>query len=189
MLEQPVTKSRPLSMFRCRCRLALLALLSGVLACNLPTSAPPTLAPALPLSPTPDADLLRPSQGSVTSPPAIAYQPLFEPASCEFPVPSGFSPECGYLVVPENRARPDTPFIRLHVGIFRNRSGIPIPTVVKLSGGRNVRLNLLVSLRRGLGAVLESDLIIFDQRASAIRALAWIASSGRMSRRCCSGGD
>lgn len=163
-----MTKSRPWNMFRHRHKFALFALLLAILACNLPTSAPPTLAPALPPSPNPDAVLLTPSPVPPTSAPSLTYQPLFEPAPCEFPVPAGYSPECGYLVVPENRTRLDTPFIRLHVGIFRNRSGLPTPDpVIKLSGGPGTSgLNLTGYLfRQGLDAVMEKrDLIIFDQR-------------------------
>lgn len=162
-----MTNSRPWSMFRWKHKLAILALLLAILACNLPTSAPPTLVPALPPATT-DAILFTPSPVPVTSTPALTYQPLFEPAPCEFPVPSGYTPKCGYLVVPENRSRPDTSFIRLHVGIFRNRSGIPNPDpVVKLSGGPGTSgLNLIRYLfSQGLDAVLETrDLIIFDQR-------------------------
>ena len=43
----------------------------------------------------------------------IGDGPVFEPAACAFPVPSGYHPDCGYMVVPENRGRPDSPFIRL----------------------------------------------------------------------------
>lgn len=161
-------KPRPLSMLRRRHKLALLTLLLGTLACNLSTSAPPTRVPVLPPSSTQNVVPLKPSPAPLTSTPVIAYQPVFEAAPCEFPIPAGYSPECGYLLVPENRARPDTPFIRLHVGIFRNRSGTPSPDpVVKLSGGPGTSgLNLAGYLfSQGLDAVLEKrDLILFDQR-------------------------
>ncbi|HJW89886.1 MAG TPA: hypothetical protein VJ436_04515 [Anaerolineales bacterium] len=62
------------------------------------------------------------SPEAFTPAPTVAYQPLFEPAGCAFPVPSGYAPECGYLVVPENRSRPGSPSIRLHAAIFRSRS-------------------------------------------------------------------
>lgn len=155
-------------MFRLKSCVSLLALLSGILACNLSTSAPPTLAPVSPQSPSPTAILLTPSQAPSAPAQGVVYQPVFESAPCAFPVPSGYNPECGYLVVPENRMRPDTPFIRLHVGIFRNRSGIPNPDpVIKLSGGPGTSgLNLTGYLfGQGLDAVLATrDLVIFDQR-------------------------
>jgi pimeloyl-ACP methyl ester carboxylesterase len=166
-LEQLVRESRPLSMSRLKSWLSLLALLSGILACNLPTSAPASIAtPSLPA--VTGAALLTPSFVPSTPTAHLVYQPVFEPAPCAFPVPSGYSPECGDLVVPENRARSDTPFIRLHVGIFRNHSGSLNPDpVVKLSGGPGTSgLNLTGYLfSQGLDAVLATrDLVIFDQR-------------------------
>src|SRR5687768_4569661 len=101
VLEQPPTNFRPPGMLSNRCLVCFLVLFLAILACNLPTSAPPTL-PALPPSPTPEAIL-------PTSTPGIVYQPIFELAPCAFPVPSGYNPECGYLIVPENRARIDSP--------------------------------------------------------------------------------
>jgi pimeloyl-ACP methyl ester carboxylesterase len=94
---------------------------------------------------------------------------LFDGA-LSFPVPTGFSPECGYLVVPENRKRPDSPLIRLHVAIFRNRSGSPVPDpVVHLAGGPGSSSLDVASylFSRGLDAILEQrDFILFDQRGT-----------------------
>jgi pimeloyl-ACP methyl ester carboxylesterase len=102
--------------------------------------------------------------------PAITYQPTFEPAPCAFPVPTGYRPECGYLIVPENRARPDTRQVRLHVAIFRNRAGVPNPDpVIKISGGPGSSgLDTAgYLLGKGMDAVLDRrDLIVFDQRGT-----------------------
>jgi pimeloyl-ACP methyl ester carboxylesterase len=100
----------------------------------------------------------------------VAYQPVFESAPCAFVVPTGYSPDCGYLVVPENRARPGSPSIRLHVAIFRSRSRLPVPDpVVHLAGGPGSS-SLSVAgylFNQGLGAILEErDLILFDQRGT-----------------------
>lgn len=114
-----------------------------------------------------------PSVASGPSPapsPAIPYQPVFEPAPCAFPVPPGYSPDCGDLVVPENRARPDGRQIRLHVAIFRNRAGTPAADpVVKISGGPGSSgldtAGYLLS--KGMDAVLDRrDFIVFDQRGT-----------------------
>lgn len=142
-----------------------LVLAAAILSCNLPTSAPPTIPPALPSS-TPGA----PIPMIPTSTPGIVYQPVFESAACAFPVPSGYNPQCGYLVVPENRARADSPLIRLHVAIFRNRSGIPVSDpVVHLAGGPGSS-SLDVArymFSQGLDAILDQrDLILFDQRGT-----------------------
>jgi pimeloyl-ACP methyl ester carboxylesterase len=143
-----------------------LALSLAILACNLPTSAPgdlnlPTSAATVPI-PSPIA--------SFTPLAIISYQPIFESTPCSFPVPSGYNPECGYLVVPENRTRPDTPFIRLHVAVFRNRLGYTVPdSVVHLAGGPgSSSLNVAgYMFDQGLDAILDQrDFILFDQRGT-----------------------
>jgi pimeloyl-ACP methyl ester carboxylesterase len=137
----------------------------AIFACNMPTSAPPTL-PALPASPTPTT-----APPTVpTSTPGFLYQPAFEPAPCAFPVPTGYSPECGYLIIPESRARVDSPLIRLHVAIFRNRAGVAhAEPVVHLAGGPGSS-SLGVAgymLGKGLDAIFaQRDFILFDQRGT-----------------------
>ena len=163
-MEQLKKKARPLSMNSLRYPLFVLVILLAMVACNLPTSSPPAL-PAqetlLPI-PTPTAP--------ATPSPSIIYQPIFEQAPCAFPVPSGYNPECGYLVVPENRARPDSLLIRLHTAIFRNRTGFPtLDPVVHLAGGPGSS-SLQVAgymFAQGLDAALDQrDLILFDQRGT-----------------------
>lgn len=139
----------------------LLALCLGIFACNLPT---PTASPA-----SPTAAVIESSTPFVPTH-TPAYQPLFEEGPCAFPVPSGYTPECGYLIVPENRAQVDSPPIRLHVAIFRNRSADPAPDpVVHLAGGPGSS-SLDVAgymLGQGLDAILERrDFILFDQRGT-----------------------
>ena len=142
-----------------------LSILLSIVACNLPTSAPPSIATPLPSA---VAETIIPVIPTTTQ--SIFYQPVFEPAPCAFPVPSGYSPDCGYLVVPENRTRLDSPFIRLHVAIFRNRTGRPVADpVVHLAGGPgSSSLDVARYLfNQGLGAILERrDLILFDQRGT-----------------------
>jgi len=107
---------------------------------------------------------------SPSATPILSYKRTFESAPCAFPVPNGYNPECGYLIVPENRARPDSGTIRLHVGIFRSRSASLYPDpVVKLSGGPGSSgLNLAgYLLEHGADALLENrDFIVFDQRGT-----------------------
>jgi pimeloyl-ACP methyl ester carboxylesterase len=152
-------------MYRNRCLVFFFVLSLAIFACNMPTSAPPTL-PALPPSPTPAT--LPPVAPTPT--PGFLYQPVFEPAPCAFPVPTGYNPDCGYLIVPENRARVDSPLIRLHVAIFRNRAGVAnLDPVVYLAGGPGSS-SLGVAgymLGQGLDAILaQRDFILFDQRGT-----------------------
>lgn len=144
----------------------LLVLSLAMFACNLPSRMP--AAAPLPAQETAPAI---PYPTSTPLPvPTFAYQPIFEPAPCAFAVPSGYQPECGYLIVPENRTRPDSPMIRLHVAVFRNHAAFPVPDpVVHLAGGPGSS-SLAVAdyvLGRGLDAVLaRRDLIFFDQRGT-----------------------
>lgn len=148
-------------------RVLLLALCVVIFACNLPS---PTVSPvppgtAFPLSPTSTTTLPAPPLT-----PIVVYQPIFEPAACAFAVPPGYSPECGYLVVPEDRTRPDSPRIRLHVAIFRSRTGNPLPDpVVHLAGGPGSS-SLEVAgymLAQGLDTILDRrDFVLFDQRGT-----------------------
>ena len=143
-----------------------LVLCLAVFACNFPAQtapsgvpvAPPTFPPAT-MTPVPD-----------TSTPVIAYQPLFESAPCAFSVPSGTSPECGYLIVPENRSRLDSPWVRLHVAIFRSRLAQAVPDpVVHLAGGPGSSSMDVAGymFNQGLDAILDQrDFILFDQRGT-----------------------
>jgi pimeloyl-ACP methyl ester carboxylesterase len=77
---------------------------------------------------------------------------------------------CGYLVVPENRAAPDSALIQLHVAVFQSSAeGLEPDPVVHLAGGPGSS-SLGVAgymLGQGLGAILERrDFILFDQRGT-----------------------
>lgn len=165
-MEQLNTESRPPSMNCHSCRLFLLALVLAMIACNLPSASIPASPPAPPPLATQEATF----PVVPTAIPVIVYQPIFEPAGCAFPVPSGYSPECGYLLVPENRTRPDSPWIRLHVAIFRNRPGHPVPgPVVHLAGGPGSSSLHVANymFNQGLDAILDQrDFILFDQRGT-----------------------
>jgi pimeloyl-ACP methyl ester carboxylesterase len=166
-LEHTGLKSRPVHMSRRSRRILLLVLCMGIFACNLPAS---TATPVFPTAVNFTAPSLTPTLPAPPVMPGPAYQPVFEPAPCAFAVPAGYSPECGYLIVPENRARPDSQAIRLHVAIFRNRSGSPVPDpVVHLAGGPGSSSLDVASylFGRGLAAILDRrDFILFDQRGT-----------------------
>jgi pimeloyl-ACP methyl ester carboxylesterase len=81
----------------------------------------------------------------------------------------GDSVECGYLVVPENRADPDSADIRLAVAIFHPPGGATSPDpIVYLSGGPGGSglEFLFISFDAAFGSVLDTgrDLIVLDQR-------------------------
>lgn len=153
-------------------RLLVLCLSLGIFACYAPTPTPsPPFAVVHIPKPTLEIKVATPSEpGFTPTPTPISYQPRFESAPCAFPIPRGYNPECGYLIVPENRTRPDTRQISLHVAIFRNRSGTPnLDPVIKLSGGPGSSgLNTAgYLLGKGMDAIVDRrDFIVFDQRGT-----------------------
>lgn len=97
-----------------------------------------------------------------------ASTPQFEPARCMFILPSGQDPECGYLIVPENRGNPDSKTIKLAVAIFRSTDADRQPDpVINLEGGPggSVLENLSLTFNQRFGELIGNrDLILFDQR-------------------------
>ena len=165
-MEQLKNKSRLLCMSRRACWIFFFMVSLITFACDLSTTSPSSLT-RVPFASATNGII---SSAPVTPTLVITYQPVFEPAPCAFPVPSGYSPECGYLVVPENRSRADSQMIRLHIAIFRNRTGHSVSDpVINLAGGPGSSslnaANYLFS--HGLGAVLDQrDFILFDQRGT-----------------------
>jgi pimeloyl-ACP methyl ester carboxylesterase len=115
-----------------------------------------------------------PSDGSTTSTeglaPAEAAPAEYQPATCQFAEPAGTAVECGYLVVPQDRADPDGRKIRLHVAVFRSQSDTPKPDpIVYLEGGPGGEPLEAIDLTfedRFSPFTAERDLIIFDQRGT-----------------------
>jgi pimeloyl-ACP methyl ester carboxylesterase len=97
----------------------------------------------------------------------------FEQAPCPFALPSGHvdgqTVECGYLVVPEDRADPSGRRIRLAVAILRHPGGAPEPDpIIYLEGGPGgsaleIRMPNLDVLFGPIWAA-NRDIILFDQR-------------------------
>jgi pimeloyl-ACP methyl ester carboxylesterase len=103
------------------------------------------------------------------SPKAAARR--FEASACPFTADANILAQvrCGYLIVPENRARPDGRQLRLAVAVVKSASATPRPDpIVLLSGGpgdsfvQNTPRH--VNLWPGLRA--ERDLVIWDQRGT-----------------------
>ncbi len=98
------------------------------------------------------------------------YEPVFEPDICHFTTPYGYEIECGYLVVPENRSKPDSPSIRIHVAVFKSRNPDPKPDpVIYVAGGGGV--NQLAFSERylnngGNDILQERDYIMYNQRGA-----------------------
>jgi pimeloyl-ACP methyl ester carboxylesterase len=64
------------------------------------------------------------------------YTPKYDKATCPFDIPQGVTVECGYLTVPEDRANPTGPTVRLAVGRFKAAAANPAPDpIIYLEGG------------------------------------------------------
>ena len=116
----------------------------------------------------------RPAAPSTVPTPSPSATPLvlptFEPATCQFVNSYLYDVECGYLVVLEDRSRPDGATVRLHVAIFKSANPDPEPDpVTYLAGGGGV--NHLDSsgyyLHNGGYEILKMrDYIMYNQRGA-----------------------
>ena len=137
-----------------------------------PTATPqpekPTDTPAPTATPTE-----APPEPTPTLEPAPESVVTFEPAACPMQLPSGQTEgetvECGYLVVPEDRADPDSDTIRLAIAIFHPPGGATHPDpIIYLSGGPGGSglefLFLTFDVVFAPVFATERDLIVLDQR-------------------------
>src|SRR5258708_1439192 len=94
--------------------------------------------------------------------------PHYEKAKCAFGLPQTLKVECGYLVVPENRSKADSPTIRVAVAVFKAPAPKPLPDpVIYLDGGPGG--HTLESAVASYNFVFQAfgakrDFIMFDQR-------------------------
>jgi len=163
----------------------LLALLAACGADPTPTPPPPTeVVQALSDTPAPPTDIPQPTatprptdtptpKPTDTPSPTPTPMAVFEEASCPFDLPEGQvegeTVQCGYLVVPEDRADPEGRKLRLAVAIFRHPDGDPEPDpVIYLEGGPGGSALEFVDLGFENQAApvfaANRDLILFDQR-------------------------
>lgn len=112
-------------------------------------------------------------QGPTDTPTPPPGQARYEKTDCPFPnKPSGVTVECGYLVVPEDRSKSDSPMIKVAVAVFKSQSSNPKPDpVVYLEGGPGGS-PLRSYLKPGYFEIFfqpflqERDLILVDQRGT-----------------------
>lgn len=120
------------------------------------------MAAACTASPTPSPD--------VTATPKPTGVPRFEPVGCWFKEPAGEDVQCGWLIVPEDHARPDGPTIKLAVARFKSDSANPAPEpIVYLEGGPggSPLRGLIGQFGALFGPLLKNnDVILIDQRGT-----------------------
>jgi len=108
---------------------------------------------------------------AVTPAEAIAG-PRFESAPCSFTPAAdqveGLTLNCGFVLVPENRSRPEGNWIRLAVAIFKSSTIATRPPLLLLGGGPGtVVLDTFGPIISGALAhdfTADRDLVMFDQR-------------------------
>ena len=108
------------------------------------------------------------------APAAHAAEPTIEPGACPFQMPpgqvEGETVDCGYLIVPEERADPASRWIGLALAIFHPPGRITRPDpVVYLEGGPGGSPLKLIAIRdfdASYGSLLAQgyELILIDQR-------------------------
>jgi len=94
--------------------------------------------------------------------------PAFETASCQFGHSGAVQVDCGYLIVPENRNKPDSPPIRIHVAIFRSDNPKPEPVIYVAGGGGVNQLAQSDYYLNSVGYEIlrDYDFIMYNQRGS-----------------------
>ena len=98
----------------------------------------------------------------------VMVVPRFEPAGCPTaPIPALKEARCGFLVVPENRARPSGRTIRLAVAIVPSVAATPAPDpIVYLAGGPGGIAIHEAQILVDAGVNRDRDLILMDQRGT-----------------------
>jgi pimeloyl-ACP methyl ester carboxylesterase len=103
---------------------------------------------------------------------AATPDPRFEPAPCPF-IPAadqveGRTVSCGFVMVPENRSRPEGSWIQLAVAIFNSSTAATRPPLLLLGGGPGTFvLDTFGPIITGAVAhdfTAGRDLVMFDQR-------------------------
>lgn len=98
---------------------------------------------------------------------AQASTPRFEGRNCWFQVSANKTVECGYLIVPEDRANPDSPEIRIAVAIFKAQNPGASDPLVYLEGGPGGQALSLYPLVFDITFGIfnqDRDVILLDQR-------------------------
>jgi pimeloyl-ACP methyl ester carboxylesterase len=113
--------------------------------------------------------VIYPGVAPAAGPAQARYEPRFEPAPCpDLPEPVALpTARCGFLVVPENRSRPEGRTIRLAVAIVPAVSAQPAADpIVHLTGGPGGIAIFEGRLLVDAGFNRDRDLILMDQRGT-----------------------
>ena len=110
-----------------------------------------------------------------TATPTPAYTATFEQGACPWAIPAGQKPEgvrCGFVVVPENRAKSVGRTVRLAVAVFKATAATGVlDPVVRLGGGpgfSDVQYLDGLTVENGKPSQDRRDLVFFDQRGTGL---------------------
>ncbi|MGD2157847.1 MAG: alpha/beta fold hydrolase [Anaerolineales bacterium] len=133
-----------------------------------PTEELPTETPLPSATPVPTATPTQMPSAEPTE--EVLGLPAFEPVTCRFRDAYQYDMECGNLIVPEDRANPQGPTVKMHVAIIKSSSSNPKPDpVIYISGGGGANhLDGYVRYMRGGGTeiIRERDYIMYNQRGA-----------------------
>jgi pimeloyl-ACP methyl ester carboxylesterase len=95
------------------------------------------------------------------------YSPKIEPCPCQFKADSSLQTNCGYLIVPENRTKPNSMFIKLPYIYVRsaNPKSKPDPVLYTTGGPGGSSLNAVESIHY-FEFMKDRDFISFEQRGT-----------------------
>lgn len=95
------------------------------------------------------------------------YKPTIEPCECQVKIDSSFQTQCAYLVVPENRNKPASKFIKLPFIIVKskNQNKKKDPVLFTSGGPGNSSLGWAAGITRST-LINERDCIAFEQRGT-----------------------
>jgi pimeloyl-ACP methyl ester carboxylesterase len=136
-----------------------------------PPSSPTSLASQVPTSESRVTSTVETPVPTATATKVTDAIPRFEPGDCAAPLTIGLRHRCGWLVVLEDRTKPDGRLLRLPVLIFEARSSEPRPDpVIYLAGGGGVNQMAMMSLYSDFvsAVVSERDFIMYNQRGSPL---------------------
>lgn len=132
---------------------------------------PALLVAACTAQPAPQEASPTPAAAATAGATATTGVPRFEKNDCWFKEPAGRTVECGYLIVPEDHAKPDGQTIKLAVARFKSDASKPeADPIVYLEGGPGgspLKSSILSQFDVYYGPLLDKrDLILFDQRGT-----------------------
>lgn len=150
----------------------VVVLLIAIISCSgkdvQPLSSPTTLAPQ---PTTVEPTVTSTTETTAATATAVMSTPRFEAGDCAAPVTLDLQHRCGWLVVLEDRTKPEGRLVRLPVVIFEAQTSNPRPDpVIYLTGGGGADQMAMMNLYTDFvsAVVSERDFIMYNQRGAPL---------------------